>query len=54
MAKKGKRIIVTLQCTVCKNQNYVTEKSKINDPDRLITKKFCKHCKKVTEHKETK
>ncbi len=54
MAKRGKRIIINLECTVCKNQNYVTEKSKINSPDRLVLKKFCKHCRRVTEHKEVK
>ncbi|MEX0617000.1 MAG: 50S ribosomal protein L33 [Candidatus Woykebacteria bacterium] len=54
MAKKGKIIIINLECTVCKNQNYVTEKSKVNDPERLLTRKFCKHCRKVTEHKEVK
>jgi len=53
MAKKGPRQIMALVCTVCKSQNYVTEKNKINTPDKLTFKKYCKRCRKVTEHKET-
>lgn len=30
MAKKGAREIVALICTVCKNQNYITTRNKIN------------------------
>jgi len=54
MAKKGARIIVTLACQECKNQNYTTEKNKTNSPDLLEFKKYCKHCRKVTLHKEIK
>jgi large subunit ribosomal protein L33 len=53
MAKKGPRQILALVCTACKSQNYITEKSKVNTPDKLVLKKFCKRCRKVTEHKET-
>jgi len=53
MAKKGPRQIIALVCTVCKSQNYVTEKNKINTPDKLTFKKYCKKCRKVTEHKES-
>ena len=57
MAKKGAREIVGLVCTVCKNQNYVTERNKINmdtkGKGKLQIKKYCKHCKKVQLHKET-
>jgi len=59
MAKKGAREIIGLICTVCKSQNYVTERNKINlqNSSKKITKlelkKFCKRCKKVTLHKET-
>lgn len=57
MAKKGAREIVALVCSVCKNQNYVTERNKVNmqtkgNVTKLMIKKFCKFCKKVTEHKE--
>lgn len=54
MAKKGQRIIINLECAVCKAQNYVTEKSKLNTPDKLVLKKFCRKCRKTTEHKEKK
>ncbi|HEX7456613.1 MAG TPA: 50S ribosomal protein L33 [Candidatus Nanoarchaeia archaeon] len=54
MAKKGPRILVTLACSGCKSQNYITEKNRQNNPDRLEFKKFCKNCRKVTAHKEVK
>jgi len=53
MAKKGPRQIMALICTVCKSQNYITEKNKTNQPDKLVFKKYCRRCKRVTEHKET-
>ncbi len=53
MAKGGHRITVGLVCTVCKNRNYLTQRNKLNTADKLVLKKFCKHCRKVTEHKET-
>ena len=53
MAVKGDhRIIVGLVCTVCKNRNYVTTKNKLNTPDKMKPKKYCKYCRKVTQHKE--
>lgn len=53
MAKRGEhRITVGLTCTVCKNRNYVTERNKINTTTKLLMKKFCKHCRKNTDHKE--
>jgi len=53
VAKKGSRTLIALVCTKCKSQNYITEKNKVNTPDKLKIKKFCKRCKKRTEHKET-
>jgi large subunit ribosomal protein L33 len=52
MAKKGPRQILGLVCSVCKNRNYVTEKNKVNTPDKLVLKKYCRTCKKKTDHKE--
>ena len=53
MAKKGEaRELVTLQCSVCKQENYRKEKNKKNTVDRLELNKFCKFCKKTTLHKE--
>ena len=45
---------ITLQCTECKNRNYVTTKNKKKTPDRLEFKKFCRKCRSHTPHKETK
>lgn len=59
MAKKGAREIVGLVCPECKNVNYVTSRNKVNmqtkDPNaaKLIVKKYCRYCKKITLHKET-
>ena len=57
MAKKGAREIVALICSVCKSQNYVTERNKVNmdkkGKGKLQIKKWCKFCKKVQLHKET-
>jgi len=57
MAKKGAREIVAMVCSVCKAQNYVTMRNKVNmqvkGEGKLALKKFCKNCKKNTSHKET-
>ncbi|HAZ29564.1 TPA: 50S ribosomal protein L33 [candidate division WWE3 bacterium] len=52
MAGKTNRLLIGLQCGECKSSNYVTSKNKINTPDKLELKKFCKVCKKNTPHKE--
>lgn len=54
MAKKGSRILIGLVCEVCGLVNYVTEKNKINTTTPLKLKKYCRKCKKHTDHKETK
>jgi len=48
------RVLVTLECTVCKRRNYATNKNKRNTTDKLVLQKYCKWCKKHTEHKEIK
>jgi len=53
MAKQN-RPVINLKCTVCKRINYHTEKNIHNTNDALRLKKYCKWCKKRTEHKETK
>ncbi|OGC93248.1 50S ribosomal protein L33 [Candidatus Amesbacteria bacterium RIFCSPHIGHO2_02_FULL_47_9] len=53
MAKKGARQAFALICSVCKSQNYITEKNKVNTPDKIELKKYCRRCKKHTLHKET-
>ncbi|MEK7534610.1 MAG: 50S ribosomal protein L33 [Patescibacteria group bacterium] len=52
-AKGENRIKVGLVCTVCKSRNYITTRNKVNTPEKLRLKKFCKRCRKVTEHRET-
>ncbi len=46
--------VSNLACSECKQRNYNTMKNKKNDPDRLEFSKYCRFCKKHTEHKETK
>jgi large subunit ribosomal protein L33 len=48
------RELITLACTVCKRRNYVTQKNKKNDPDRLELRKYCRWCRKHTPHRETR
>jgi len=52
MAKK--KAFSKIQCTVCKEINYFTKKSKKAEEKKLEMKKFCKSCRKHTLHKEGK
>jgi large subunit ribosomal protein L33 len=54
MAKSDKRVKITLECTECKERNYITMKSKINDRERLEMKKYCNRDRRHTLHKETR
>ncbi len=54
MAKAVNRELVTLECTICNRKNYRTSKNKKNTTERLELKKYCRHCRKVTIHKEEK
>ncbi len=51
---KDARVIITLQCTECKNRNYTTTKNRKKHPERLELRKFCPHCGRHTLHKEVK
>lgn len=55
MAKKtkGNRFLIAFLCKKCNAQNYLSERNKINHPNKLTLKKYCHWCKKKTEHKET-
>ncbi len=53
MAKED-RISLTLKCTECGEENYLTSKNKKHHPDRLEQKKYCPRCHKVTLHREKK
>ena len=54
MAKKNVRERITMECSICKERNYHSEKNKTNTTTRLELKKSCDRCKKVTVHKEGK
>lgn len=53
-SKKEKRPIIRLMCEECKRGYYSTRKNPTNTPDRIVLKKFCKFCRKITPHKESK
>ncbi|HSE44378.1 MAG TPA: 50S ribosomal protein L33 [Gemmatimonadales bacterium] len=48
------RDIVSLACSGCQRRNYSLTKNKRTHPDRMSVKKFCKFCRKHTDHKESK
>ena len=50
----GHRIIISLECTECRHRNYSTMKNRRNTPEKITLKKYCAHCRRHTEHKETK
>ena len=54
MAKKGNRQIFHLECSVCKNRNYTTEKNVTKTKEKLALQKFCNTCRKSTLHNEAK
>lgn len=51
---KGIADVITLVCSNCKNENYITRKNKKTNTERLELKKFCPKCNKSTLHKEKK
>jgi len=44
--KKGPRQILAFVCSVCKTQNYITEKNKTNTPDKLVLKNIVQSVKR--------
>src|ERR671936_734961 len=50
----GVRDKITLACTECKRRNYMSTKSKLNTPDRLEVRKYCRWCGRHTPHRETR
>jgi large subunit ribosomal protein L33 len=55
MAKKTTRLDnLVLECTKCGNRNYVSQRSNIQPIKKLELKKYCRHCKEHTVHKESK
>ncbi|MCD8204176.1 MAG: 50S ribosomal protein L33 [Coprobacillus sp.] len=58
MAGKSKakqdRIAITLKCTECGEENYLTSKNKKHNSERIEMKKYCPRCQKKTLHREKK
>ena len=48
------RVNLTLKCTVCGEENYISKKNKRNNPERIELKKFCPRLNKYMLHRETK
>ncbi|MFD1408389.1 50S ribosomal protein L33 [Kroppenstedtia eburnea] len=48
------RVLITLECTDCKERNYSSTKNKRNHPDRMEFRKYCPRCNGHTLHRETK
>ena len=54
MAKKDSRQALGLECSICRSRNYVTQKKSLKTRDKLVLNKYCKKCRKATEHTEFK
>ena len=54
MAKADARDYVSMECEVCGNRNYRTSKRIKGATTKLNLKKFCRHCRTHTLHKEKK
>jgi large subunit ribosomal protein L33 len=60
MAKAQNRILVTLECTSCREgdmpgvSRYLTVKNRRNTTDRVELKKYCRFERKHTVHREVK
>ncbi len=53
--KKGeKRIRAILACEECKQRNYYSSRNKVNTPNKLELRKYCRFCRCTKLHKETK
>ncbi len=50
--KKGQRNLLLFVCSECESTHYISEKNKLNTPDKLELNKFCSSCRKRTVHKE--
>ncbi|MHB0970044.1 MAG: 50S ribosomal protein L33 [Thermoanaerobaculia bacterium] len=50
----AQREIITLQCTECKRKNYSTTKNRKTTTEKLELKKFCRHDRHHTVHREVK
>ncbi len=44
----------TLQCTACKDENYISKKNKKTQTEKIELSKYCKKCQKHVNNKEKK
>ena len=49
-----RRVHVTLECSQCKRRNYISEKNRHNNRDRIELKKYCPSCSTHTAHRATR
>ena len=45
---------IQLACGECKRRNYTSTRNKKKQTERLEVRKFCKHCRRHTAHREVK
>jgi large subunit ribosomal protein L33 len=45
---------IQLACGECKRRNYTSTRNKKKQTERLEVKKYCKFCRRHTQHKEVK
>jgi large subunit ribosomal protein L33 len=50
--KKGNRLLIGLECTETGRRTYVTQKNRINTPEKMQIKKYNPLVKRHTLHKE--
>ena len=50
--KKGNRNLIGLECTETGRRTYVTQKNRVNTPDKIQIKKYNPKLRKHTLHKE--
>jgi large subunit ribosomal protein L33 len=48
------RSIISLECGVCHERNYSTTKNKRTMQEKVELSKYCRRCRKHTDHKESK
>lgn len=48
------RVNITLECTECGEQNYISTKNRQTHDERLEMMKYCPRERKQTLHRETK
>jgi large subunit ribosomal protein L33 len=49
-----RRVHVTLECMQCRRRNYITEKNRHNNRERVELRKYCRWCRVHTAHRETR